>query len=66
MRIRRRKLRIYHQNVRGIRTKTHIRSNISASLYDIILFIEHWLDEGFECSEYFDESNSVGRDDRED
>lgn len=58
------KIKIYYQNVRGIRTKTNIRSKISASQYEIITFTEHWLDENYESSEYFDNSYTVERDDR--
>lgn len=57
-------LSIYYQNVRGLRTKTNIRSTISASCYDVIVFTEHWLNENFENSEYIDDSFFVERDDR--
>lgn len=58
-------LSIYYQNVRGLRTKTNIRSDISASSrHDLIMFTEHWLNDSFSSSEYFDDSYSVERDDR--
>lgn len=57
-------LSIYYQNVRGLRTKTDIRKNISASQHDVIIFTEHWLNENFSSSEYFDDSYSVERYDR--
>lgn len=57
-------LSIYYQNVRGLRTKTNIRTEISASQYDIIIFTEHWLNENFSSSEYFDENYFVERSDR--
>lgn len=57
-------LSIYYQNVRGFRTKTDIRTNISASQYDIIIFTEHWLNDNFSSSEYIDDSYSVERYDR--
>lgn len=57
-------LSIYYQNVRGLRTKTDIRANISASQHDVIIFTEHWLNENFSSSEYFDDSYSVERYDR--
>lgn len=57
-------LNIYYQNVRGLRTKSNIRSTISASGYDMIVFTEHWLNDNFESSEYFDDSYFVEREDR--
>lgn len=57
-------LNIYYQNVRGIRTKTNIKSNISASNHDLIAFTEHWLNENFNSSEYFDSTFFVERGDR--
>lgn len=56
--------RIYYQNVRGLRTKTNIKSTISAAQFDIIAFTEHWLNENYENCEYFDNSYFVERDDR--
>lgn len=57
-------LNAYYQNVRGLRTKTNIRSSISASAYDLIVFTEHWLNDNFQSSEYFDDSYFVEREDR--
>lgn len=57
-------LNIYYQNVRGLRTKTNIRATISASGYDLIVFTEHWLNDNFHNSEYFDDSYFVERVDR--
>lgn len=57
-------IRAYYQNVRGLRTKTEIRSKISASQFELIAFTEHWLNDGFVSSEYFDDSYFVERNDR--
>lgn len=57
-------LHFYYQNVRGLRTKTNIRSSISASEYDLIAFTEHWLNEDFQSDEYFDDNFFVEREDR--
>lgn len=57
-------LNIYYQNVRGLRTKSNIRSSISASGYDLIVFTEHCLNENFQSSEYLDNSYFVEREDR--
>lgn len=57
-------MKAFYQNVRGLRTKSHIRSDISASQYDFIIFTEHWLNDDFKSSEYFDDSYFVERDDR--
>lgn len=57
-------LSMYYQNVRGLRTKTHIRPAISASNFDLIIFTEHWLNENFHSNEYFDNSYFVEREDR--
>lgn len=57
-------LSIYYQNVRGLRTKTNILADISASQHDIVIFTEHWLNDDFSSSEYFDETYFVERDDR--
>lgn len=58
-------VKIYYQNVRGLRTKTNIKSTISLSQYEIICFTEHWLNENHNSGEYFDESYFVERDDRD-
>lgn len=60
------KINIYYQNVNGIRTKNEIRAKISAAQFDLIAFTEHWLNDDFASSEYFDDSFSVERDDRSD
>lgn len=60
-----RKIQVYYQNVNGLRTKTNIRSTISASQYEIIAFTEHWLNEDFGSNEYFDSTYSIERDDRQ-
>lgn len=59
------KIRIYYQNVNGIRTKNEIRSKISAAEFEFIAFTEHWLNDDFSSSEYFDETFFVERDDRD-
>lgn len=55
----------YHQNVRGIRTKTDelLRSTQSCN-YDVILLTETWLNDGFFDSEIFDGQYTVFRRDR--
>lgn len=58
------KIRAYYQNVRGLRTKTEIQSKISASQFELIAFTEHWLNDEFVSSEYFDDSYFVERNDR--
>lgn len=57
--------KIYYQNVRGLNTKTNIKSNISASDYDMIVFNETWLQDGFFSEELFDDSFVVFRSDRD-
>lgn len=57
-------LKIYFQNVRGLNTKTNIKSDISAANYDIIVFNETWLQDDFFSAEIFDESFTVFRSDR--
>lgn len=59
------KIKIYYQNVNGIRTKNEIRSKISAAQFELIAFTEHWLDDNFASSEYFDETFFVERNDRD-
>lgn len=58
------KLRIYYQNIRGVNTKTHIRSNFSAANYHMIALTETWIQDNFSSSEIFDESFVVHRSDR--
>lgn len=58
-------LSIYHQNVRGLRTKTHtfIR-NVLRNSFDVITLTETWLIDGVNDSEIFDDRYLVWRRDR--
>lgn len=58
-------LKIYYQNIRGVNTKTHIRSNFSAANYQAIALTETWLSSNFSSSELFDDSFTVHRSDRD-
>lgn len=58
-------LKIYYQNIRGVNTKTHIRSNFSAADFEIIALTETWLKSDFSSSEIFDDSFEVFRSDRD-
>lgn len=58
------KFRIYYQNIRGVNTKTHIRSNFSAANYHMIVLNETWLKDDLFSSELFDDSFVVYRNDR--
>lgn len=64
---RKRKLvKIYYQNIRGMRTKVNdIRSNILTTDYDIITLTETWLNDSFQSSEFFNNSYFVERHDRQ-
>lgn len=60
------KLNIYHQNVRGLRTKTDTFSrNILLNGYDIITVTETWLLDSVSDTELFDTRYSVWRRDRD-
>lgn len=59
-------LNIYYQNVRGLRTKTHVfYRNISCSSYDVIILTETNLNSSVNSSELFDSRYQVYRRDRE-
>lgn len=58
-------LKIYYQNVRGLRTKSHsFLSNIINSDYDVICLTETWLNSDFFSGEFFDPRYNVYRRDR--
>lgn len=57
--------KIYYQNIRGVNSKTNIRSNFSAANYDMIALTETWLQDDFFSSQLFDSSFSVYRSDRD-
>lgn len=57
--------KIYYQNIRGVNTKTHIKSNFSAADYQLIALTETWLKSDFSSLELFDESFVVHRSDRD-
>lgn len=60
------KLNIYHQNVRGLRTKSvDFYRNLAKSNYDVITLTETWLVAGILDSELFDERYLVWRRDRD-
>lgn len=59
-------LKIYYQNVRGLRTKTSsVFRGVCLSSYDIIIFTETWLDDSYYNSELFDGRYLVWRRDRD-
>ncbi len=61
-----RKLKIYYQNVRGLKMKTKkFLSNLLLSSYDVILLCETWLRPDIFTSELFDDSYIVYRKDRD-
>jgi len=48
-------LKIYFQNISGMRTKTQsVFMNTSYSDYDIIILVETWLNSNFSSNEFFD------------
>lgn len=55
---------IYYQNTRSILDKLSIKSNISASNYNLIALTETWLNDNVSSSLYFDDSFLVERSDR--
>lgn len=60
------KLKVYYQNVRGLKMKTKIfRANLLASSYDVILLCETWLRLAIFSSELFDDRYVVYRQDRD-
>lgn len=60
-----RKLRVYYQNVRGLKTKTSVfRSQLLLQSYDVIVLCETWLREDVFTSELFDDRYVVYRNDR--
>lgn len=60
------KLKVYYQNVRGLRTKTNdIRRSILINDYDLIILSETWLHEHVFDGELFDNRYQVYRNDRD-
>lgn len=60
------KLKIYYQNVRGLRTKTHnFYNQICCNDYDIVILVETWLNNNILSHELFDNRYTVYRRDRE-
>lgn len=58
-------LRLYYQNIRGIRTKTNVfYQNVLAECYDVILITETWLNYSFLNTEICDKRYEVFRCDR--
>ncbi|CAK1580774.1 unnamed protein product [Parnassius mnemosyne] len=58
-------IKIYYQNVRGLRTKTlNLFRNVCLNSYDIIIFTETWLVDSIHNSELFDDRYLVWRRDR--
>lgn len=58
-------IKLYYQNVRGLRTKTiEFYKNICSSSYDIIVLTETWLMDGILNGELFDHRYTVHRRDR--
>jgi hypothetical protein len=59
-------LKIYYQNVRGLRTKTHdFLANVLTHDYDLICLTETWLNSNFYDNEIFDSRYNVFRRDRD-
>lgn len=59
------KFKMYYQNTRGLRTKTHIfKRNVLLNSYDIVSLTETWLLSGINDSELFDDRYVVWRRDR--
>ncbi|CAH2104085.1 unnamed protein product [Euphydryas editha] len=56
---------IYHQNTRGLRTKTHVfKRNLLLNSYDVVSLTETWLLDGIGNNELFDDRYVVWRRDR--
>lgn len=59
-------MRLYYQNVRGLRTKVHkLFAAVSVANLEVILLTETWLPAGIHDSELFGELYSVVRSDRD-
>lgn len=59
-------MRVYYQNVHGLRTKTHtFYENLVASNYDIICLTETWLNSSVFTSKLFGDQYTVYRKDQE-
>lgn len=59
-------IKIYYQNVRGLRTKTNMfYRNLRLNSFDILCLTETWLMEGISDSELFDDRYLVWRRDRD-
>lgn len=62
----RNKVKIYYQNIRGMRGKVNdIRSKILTSDYDIVTLTETWLNDSFHSTEFFSDTYFVERCDRQ-
>lgn len=60
------KLKIYYQNVRGLKSKTkNFRLKLLQSSYDVILLCETWLHDAIFSSELFDDKYIIYRKDRD-
>jgi hypothetical protein len=58
-------LKMYYQNVRGLRSKTHeFLNEINCSNYEVIILTETWLNDGILNEELFDDRYVVYRRDR--
>lgn len=59
-------LKVYYQNVRGLKTKVReFRSELMSNSYDVVLLCETWLNEDYHTSELFDDRYIVYRNDRD-
>jgi len=59
-------LKIYYQNVRGLKSKTNVfRTELMSNSYDVILLCETWLNDDVFTSELFDDRYIVYRNDRD-
>lgn len=57
--------KLYHQNIRGIRSKTKdCYNSVLSSDFDLICFTETWLCDGIFSSEFIDQRYLVERRDR--
>lgn len=56
---------VYHQNVRGLRTKVHeLYTSVLSEDYDIITLTETWLNDSFKNAELLDDRYNIARLDR--
>src|SRR5687768_7070528 len=64
--VRTRKLKVYYQNVNGLKTKVNdLRSSILEANYDVIALCETNLNESFHSEELFDDRYVIYRKDRD-